>query len=97
MRFKQHCDETMCAPLFSQLPLVCRSPARDAVASHKRDTEVVAARERRYWSVSECRNDHGHMLREHVHEVRPTSLSLITRLWHAELPESIIAPRICNT
>jgi hypothetical protein len=39
------------------------------------------------------------MLREHVlvHEVRPTSLSLITRLWHAELPESIIAPRICNT
>ena len=93
MRFKQHCDETMCAPLFSQLPLVCRSPARDAVASHKRDTEVVAARERRYWSVSECRNDHGHML----HEVRPTSLSLITRLWHAELPESIIAPRICNT
>ena len=51
--------------------------SRDAVASHKRDTEVVAARERRYWSVSECRNDHGHMLREHVcmKSARPRSRS----------------------
>ena len=79
----------MGAVTVSQLPLVCRSPAIDAITGHKRDAEMVAARERRYWSVSECRNDHGHVL----HEVRPPSLSLVARLRHAELPKSIIAPR----
>ena len=79
----------MGAALISQLPLVCRSPAIDAVASHERDAEVIAARERRYWPISECWYDHGHVL----HEVGPPSLSLVTRLWYAELPEAVVAPR----
>ena len=79
----------MGAAAVSKLPLVCRTPAIDAVASHKREAEMVAARERRYWPVGERRNDHGLSL----HKVSPPSLSLVARLRHAELAKSIIAPR----